>query len=216
MIIKYHDITNVIDNEKGYTEEYIKEHAYEIVHTIDSIAQNLKRLKLPNGKEVTIDVEVCYDRELITQVLIDAIEDLKRVHDFHPINNSNAIKEAAYIGYWWQRRKPVFIRGEISSISIEELNAIQIKKVKAKLLFVNEVCIAHYMQPKIFDLVSGPCEQCNTQKNITEWSKARDHLIYFLAYRAENPKSVEEMLMRSTLHPIWPTKQDFWNIPDEE
>lgn len=72
------------------------------------------------------------------------------------------------------------------------------------------------MRPKIFDLVSGPRKQCCNQKNIDEWKKARDYLIYFLAYRAENPKSVEEMLMRSTLHPIWPTKQDFWNVSDEE
>lgn len=216
MIIKYRGIDNVIDDEKGYTEEYLTEHAYEILHTIDKTARNLMQVPLPNGNKVSLGVEINYNPELITQILIDAVEDLKRIHDFHPINNSNAIKEAAYIGFWWQRRKPVIINGEISSISIEGLNENQTNKIKAKLLFINELCITHYVRPKIFNLVSGPYKQCSTKKNIEEWSKARDHLIYFLAYRAENPKSVEEMLMRSTLHPIWPTKQDFWNVSDEE
>lgn len=216
MIIKYRGIDDVIDVEKGYTEEYLTEHAYEIVHTINKMAQNLKQISLPDGNIASLNVEISYNPELVTQTLVDAIEDLKRIHDFHPINNSNAIKEAAYIGFWWQRRKPVIIKGEISSISIEGLNENQTNKIKSKLLFINELCIAHYARPKIFNLLSGPYEQCSSKKNIDEWSKARDHLIYFLAYRAENPKSLEEMLMRSTLHPIWPTKQDFWNVSDED
>lgn len=130
MIVKYRGIDDVIDDEKGYTEEYIKEHAYEIVRTINKIAQNLKQVPLPNGDKVSLDIEISYNVELITQILIDAIEDLKRIHDFHPINNSNAIKEVAYIGYWWQRRKPVYVDGEISSISIEGLNENQIKKLR--------------------------------------------------------------------------------------
>lgn len=216
MIVKYRGIDDVVDDKKGYTEAYLSEHAYEIVNTINKISQNLKQVPLPNGNKVSLPIEISYNPELITQILIDAIEDLKRIHDFHPINNSNAIKEAAYIGFWWQRRKPVFINGKISSISIEGLNENQLNKIKAKLLFINELCITHYVRPKIFNLVNGSNKLCSTKKNIDEWNKARDHFIYFLAYRAESPKSVEEMLMRSTLHPIWPTKQDFWNVSNEK
>ena len=209
MIVKYQDINNIIDDDKGYTKHYIDEHACEIVEVINNIAENLQ-------KNFSLGIKICYNENLITQVLIDAIEDLKRIHEFHPINNSNAIKEAAYIGYWWQRRKPVYVDGDITKICVDGLTDEQVKKIKAKLLFINEVCVAHYVQPKIFALVNGPIQQCNSLKKRTDWTKAREHFIYFLAYRAESPKSVEAVLANETLHPIWQTKQDFWNITDEK
>ena len=206
MVVKYQDITNVIDDEKGYTKDYIVEHACEIVEVINSVAASLSTLPL--------GVKVCYNENSITQVLIDAVEDLKRIHEFHPINNANSIKEAAYIGYWWQRRKPVYIDGDITKVSVDGLDDEQIKKIKAKLLFINEVCVAHYVQPKIFALAEGPIKQCASPKNQSDWVKAREHFIYFLAYRAGGPKSVEAVLSNETLHPIWKTKQDFWNVID--
>ena len=206
MVVKYQDISSIIDEDKGYTENYIKAHVCEIVSVIDKVASNM--LTLPLG------VKICYNENLITQVLIDAIEDLKRVHDFHPINNANAIKEAAYIGYWWQKRKPVHIDGDITKVNIEGLSEEQIQKIKAKLLFINEVCVAHYVQPKIFVLSEGLISQCANPKKQADWIKARENFIYFLAYRAESPKSIEVALANETLHPIWKTKQDFWDVMD--
>ncbi len=207
MVVKYQDISDVIDASKEYTEEYIREHAYEIVEVINQVAAAFS--------QHPIGVKICYNENLITQVLIDAIEDLKRIHEFHPITNANSIKEAAYIGYWWQRRKPVYIDGDITKVAIDGLTNEQIKKVKAKLIFINEVCIAHYVRPKVFALSEGPVNMCATDKNQADWVKAREHFIYFLAYRAGSPKSIEAMLTNETLHPIWKTKQDFWNVRDE-
>ncbi len=186
MVVKYQDISNIIDDDKGYTREYISEHACEIVEVINAIGANFNKLSL--------GIEVCYNENLITQVLIDAIEDLKRIHEFHPINNANAIKEAAYIGYWWQRRKPVYIKGDITKIDSESLNDKQLTKFKSLLLFINELCVAQYVQPKIFSLVNGPIKHCASEKNKKDWDKAREHFIYFLAYRAGSPRSVEAVL----------------------
>ncbi len=203
MIVKYQDINDIIDEKNGYTQKYIEEHACEIVEVINTVSRELKKL-CPS-------IVIRYNENLITQVLIDAIEDLKRIHEFHPINNANAIKEAAYIGYWWQRRKPVIIEGDITTLCVEGKSEDQVKKIKAWLLFINEVCISYYVRPKIFHL-RQPIQQCITPEKQADWGKAREHFIYYLAYRAGSPRSIEAVLSGETLHPIWPTKQEFWNI----
>ena len=200
MNVQFRDKYDVVN--KKYTKEYIDELAEEII-------ENIKRVAEVTKQELCSAITIDYDETLVSQILIDAIEDLKRIQNFHPVKNVNAIKEAAYIGYWWVRRKPVMVIGRISDIVLDSATEDEINKLKAHLLFINEFCVAHYVMPKIFCL-DQEINYCATEANKEAWSKARDNLIYFLAYRADNPKSIEAVLSSYTLHPLWVQKQDFW------
>ena len=200
MNVQFRDKYDVVN--KKYTKEYIDELAEEIIENIKCVAEVVRQ---ELGSSITID----YDETLVSQILIDAIEDLKRIQNFHPVKNVNAIKEAAYIGYWWVRRKPVMVNGRISDINLDTATGDENNKIKAHLLFINEFCVSRYVMPKIFCL-DQEIKYCATKANKEAWSKAKENLIYFLAYRADNPKSIEALLTSYTLHPLWVQKQDFW------
>lgn len=48
-----------------------------------------------------------YDILRANQALIDTLEDLKRLKEFHPIHYPNRLKCAAYLAYWWLQRQPL-------------------------------------------------------------------------------------------------------------
>lgn len=207
MIVKYKTIKEIIDDKHGYTEDYVKEHINEIVRLINAASKYL--LTLPKGEHIG-GLQIKYNSNLITQIIVDAVEGLKRLQGFHPITNANAIKEAAYVGYWWVRRKPIYIEGDISKIQLSAVTDEQIKKIKARFLFVNESCVAHYIRSKIF-AQKNYIKHCKTASHDQDWINARNYLIYYLAYRMDSPKCLEAVLSSETLHPMWKTKQNFWD-----
>ncbi len=200
MNVQFRDKYEIVD--KKYTKEYVDELAEEII-------ENIKRVAEVTEQEIGSDITIDYDETIISQILIDAIEDLKRIQDFHPVKNVNAIKEAAYIGFWWIRRKPVFVNGRIGDIEVDSATENENNIIKAHLLFINEFCVSRYVLPKIFCL-DKEIDHCASAANKSAWAKAKENLIYFLAYRADSPKSIEALLTSYTLHPLWDQKQDFW------
>lgn len=204
MIVEYKELKSVIDRKHGFKQEYIVNLKKEVLRVAKEVSNNL----VAKGFGDFIKIRV--NDLLLNQVIIDTVEDLKRLKEFHPVKCANAIKEAAYLGYWWIKRKPIFVEGDIANLTVDGFSELELKKFKAKFLFINEAVVAYYLLPMVFDETKIKCYHCNTDKVNDEWKKAKANLIYFLAYRAESPKSIEGILTGMTLHPIWETNQDFW------
>ena len=127
----------------------------------------------------------------------------------------NLIKIAAYLGYWFVRRKPVQILGDLDYIKLKpeaskgskiEISQ-KLEKIKADLQFANESIAVRFMMATFLDFSK---EDICTESQKKDWNAAIAYAKYFLAYRAESPKSVEAMLASITVIPRKPPKQDFW------
>jgi len=204
MIVEYKDIDSVIDNRRGFSRKYIQKLKREIILAAKEASNVVEEKKLLPY------IKIRANNTLLNQAIIDAVEDLKRLQEFHPVKRANAIKEAAYLGFWVIKRKPIYIDGDLTKLNLDSATKQDINKLKAKFLFINESVVAYYLIPKIFNVTKIICEHCDTLFSADEWKKARANLIYFLAYRAESPKSIEGILSAMTLHPIWETNQNFW------
>ena len=204
MIVEYKELKSVIDRKNGFKEKYITDLKKEVLR----VAKEVSNCFEEKGLKDLIKIRV--NDLLLNQVVIDTVEDLKRLKEFHPVKCANAIKEAAYLGFWWIKRKPLFIEGDIVNLTLPGATDLEIKKWQAKFLFINEAVVAYYLLPMVFNETQIKCNACNTEKVNEEWKKAKANLIYFLAYRAESPKSIEGILTGMTLHPIWEPNQDFW------
>ena len=207
MVVQYREIADIIDEK--YTKEVVSNYIKELTLTIEKVKKTLwkdnQSIRLENNKLI------------FTQVLIDALEDLKRIHDFHPIENTNAVKEAAYFSFWLIKRKPIYFYGDLDTIGGE--CKIELDKRKINYLFVNEFCAAVYIMPKIFrlsEVVDGLDEVYDVNKLSDDWKKYFDNLMYFLAYRAESPKAIEEALTSLIMVPKWKTNFDFWKVDEKK
>ncbi len=206
MIVRFVEINDIIDNEKGYTEDIVRSYYTEIILVIEKTKKILRKSNA--------GIKVYYDTNVINQIVVDAVEDLKRIKDFQPIENANAIKEAAYFGFWLNKRKPIHIEGDI--YSIEGINDEQTNRQKINCMFINELCTTIYMMPKIFSLSVQADNIKKEQKAVIlgNWKKYFDYLIYFFAYRAESPNNIEALLTSLIMQPMWKCKSDFWAVKD--
>ena len=105
MFLEYKDISSIIEPEKGFTEEYVS-----------GLRKKLLSAFMVNSKIFRTDMEkngVAFDADIsesrIDQVIVDAVQDLKRLKDFHPLDMPNTIKEACYLAYWCIKQK-TFVR----------------------------------------------------------------------------------------------------------
>lgn len=116
MVVQYKEIKDIIDDK--YTEsvvfDYIKELLLAMEKTKKSLRQDCKAIRVERNEK------------LVMQAVIDAVEDLKRIHDFHPIEDANAIKEAAYFSFWLIKRKPMSFVGDISKVGGDSKEDIDI------------------------------------------------------------------------------------------
>lgn len=210
MVVKYKTIKDVIDKKKGYTEELLISYNKELLLAIDQAEVEINK-ENPH-------IKVKYNVDELSQVIVDAVEDLKRIHDFHPIKNANAIKEAAYFAYWFIKRKPIYFTGKVSRV--KGSGEDRIDKNKISIIFINEFAAAIYILPKIFQLskidILFQNHEKELEKNANDWKKYFDNLIYHLAYRVESPKSLEAILTSLVLHPHWETVNDFWEVKHDD
>lgn len=206
MVVQYKEIADIIDDKytKAVIANYIKE--------LDLAIEKAKKTLWRDNKSIQLEK----NKRVFAQVIIDAVEDLKRIHDFQPIENANAIKEAAYFSFWLIKRKPVVFRGDLSKV--QGASEDEINKRKVNYLFINEFCAAIYIMPKIFRLteeIAGLDKAYpDMNKLADDWKKYFDNLIYFLSYRAESPKVIEEALTSLIMTPKWHTNFDFWKVDE--
>jgi len=200
MHLEYEQI-DLINGKRGFTKSYINEIRCDLLAYVGGFSK-----KLFEGIGLELDLKL--NESLFDQAIIDAIEDMKRLINFHPTKTPNAIKEAAYIAYWWLQRKPLTLS---DSIIVSKLNISAENKLR--LIFMNEYFLLAYIEMKVFDFSKDAKPVCNNPKIIkfeTQWKQARRYILYFLVYRTKSPKSIEALLVTSTLHPIRALTDDFW------
>lgn len=208
MVVQYKEIDDIIDEK--YTDEVVFKYIQELILA----TEKAKKALGDDGEAFNVE----RNEKLVMQAVIDAVEDLKRIHDFHPIEDANAIKEAAYFSFRLIKRKPMCFTGNLSEISGSSKE--EIDKRKVNILFINEFCAAIYIMPKIFRLKKEVKEldkaYPNMDKLSNDWKKYFDNLIYFLSYRAESPKSIEAALTSLIMTPKWETNFDFWKVDEKK
>jgi len=187
------------DEKEGFTELYIKDIRKGLLEYAKVFFEEI-------SNDIKIPVDLMINEDLLDQVIIDTIEDLKRIVNFHPTKKPNLIKVVSYTTYWWLRRRPLIVKDSIDKLGISQEN-------KMKLIFVNEHFLAPYIEQRIFNFDKGS-EICNNKKHRAkfeeQWKYARKYMLYFLGYRADSPKSIEAFILASTLHPIRSTSDDFF------
>jgi hypothetical protein len=127
---------------------------------------------------------------LIDDVVLNAMSDLDRVMAYHPVDTPTLYKYAAYIGFWWQRSKPI-------SCKLHEYTTIPAKKLQDPLfidlclsvneLFITEVMLSFIQKP----LTGSPCIE---QGNTFSYADMQDSLQYFLRYRHYTAQELELFL----------------------
>jgi hypothetical protein len=199
MRLKLENITLVIEG-RGFTRTYIEKLRVGLILYAKQFSKLL-------SEEMGVKLNLKLNADQFNQTITDTLEDLKRLTDFHPTPKVNVIKETAYIAYWWLQRRPLELHNEIKELAVEP-------EKKLKLTFLNQYFLAAYIEERIFDNDKAAKKVCNNIENMArfeaEWQQARGYIIYFLSYRANSPKSIEALLVASTLHPIRPTTADFW------
>lgn len=195
MHLTYTPMKDVVN--KDFTMDYLQKLRGSLLVAARGYAENMAKL-MPH-----CHLDISISESLLDQVIVDAVEDLKRIIDFHPTKKPNIIKEAAYICYWWLKRKPIMVSNNIASLDISDDN-------KINLLFANEVMMRTYIECRVFDYTNQICH-VDTDSFQRNWRIGQGYILYVLTYRVESPKTIEAFLATSTLHPIWKANTDFWN-----
>ena len=200
MFLKYVPIKSIIDRKRGFTSDYVYGMHKRILLVIkDFLGAFREQLKVEG-----IDFNAYINEDLVMQIVIDTIEDLKRIVDFHPVNHLNLIKEISHLAYWWLRRKPVFV-----PLNVYNLTSVD-EETKIRLLFINEFVLVAFITAVVFDFNKLLCKCSDLKIYEYEWECARKLLFYYLVYRVDSPKNIEQFLVGSILHPVWETNDYFW------
>ena len=104
MHIKYESYDNILNEQSGFGEKIINE---LIGNVTEQVTQYCLDRQSYYSKKYKIDIEINYDLLRANQAIIDALEDLVRLKEFHPVQYPNRLKCAAYLAYWWLQRQPL-------------------------------------------------------------------------------------------------------------
>lgn len=135
---------------------------------------------------------------IIDDIVLNALADIKRIKDFHPVEKPTFYKYAAYIGFWWQREKPLSCKvrdyGCLEEITtIETFDAI-IDVCKS----VNEVFLTDAVLDIIQVYPTGESSFCAQNQDggsrLVSYTDIKDSLCYFFRYRHYSAQELEIFL----------------------
>lgn len=201
MHIQYENYKDLLSEKEGFGLKIIEEIVDNIVAQVILYCQaQEKYYKDTYG----IELEINYDVLRANQAIIDTLEDLKRLKEFHPVQYPNRLKCAAYLAYWWLQRQPL-------TFSVpEEREEEFFKKVKpvdvARVIHANAFWLVVYVFGELFTAKKLPCADENPQFQ-KQWNLELDYIFYYFCYRADSPKSIEAFLATAILHPVWEVKE---------
>ena len=104
MNLKYDYYEDILDEKTGFGKKIIEEIVDNIAKQAIEYCQNQAKYY---KKKYNIEIFIDYDILRASQAIIDTLEDLKRLKEFHCITYPNRLKCAAYMAYWWIQRKPI-------------------------------------------------------------------------------------------------------------
>lgn len=194
MKLEHVSYDTLLNGENKYSIDQIISVYSDLLDSLSIFLKNFAKQIEEVYPKLNFVEHVYLDENRAIQAVLEALDDLKRLKDFHPVDNPNKIKYAAYLSYWFIQRKPLLIH-----------NVVDISDdIKIRLDNINEYFLATYVLSQVFDRESNPhCCSNEIDKYRQEWDKISNYLFYFLCYRAISPKSIEAFLIGSVLHPIW-------------
>jgi len=129
-------------------------------------------------EQMGLSYSVSVDRFLLSTVISDYFNDIKRLKDFHSINETNSIKETAYMSYWILRRKPL----QITDKTVDNKD----------LVMINEKFVLQYICTYLSIRERKEHILLRSNKGLENFSGM---LLYFLIYRVHDPYSLEMIIM---------------------
>lgn len=166
-----------------------------------------KELDKSIEKQVGVHIDLELSEMLLKQALIDAFDDLMRLKEYHLTTDPNRLKEMSYIVFWLLRRKPITLVPE-TIISNNKLSDL----LRVRLLFINESFCINLLLGATFP---GPIPRENCVLCVEEGKRQLNYfkkfLLYYLVYRADSPKSIEAILMGTTIFPVWDVDPIIWS-----
>jgi len=190
-----------VDNVRTVCVDYVKLRA-EWGELIEKTADNLKeRAKVfYDGKILEVNVsDIIYppNEILIDDVVLNAVADINRIKGFHPVGKPKFYKYAAYIGFWWQRVKPLLCKAHDYKYLEKILKNAEFDVVIDICNSVNEEFIADVM----LDIIQIPptggsslCIKNHADSKLVPYTDIRDSLSYFLRYRHYSAQELEIFL----------------------
>lgn len=129
------------------------------------------------GKKINIVIEqsgvedkVFINTRILSYAICDYFADIVRIKEFHPIEKANIIKITAYSAYWFLRKHPVQIIGDVVD----------------KNLYINEKIVVSAIISVVIGNVKIKNEQC-----VLDFA---EHLLYHFKYRNYNAQTIELMI----------------------
>ncbi len=210
-------------------------------HMLSSAEKVLNALfaKIDHTSEMTYFVS----KSLVDEVSVDAIIGMRKIvkSNTHEVDDPNAFKIAAYLGYWWLRHKPVSIiyskASSLEEVQIlgehcvredeQELYELERQKTIWRLKHINELIAVEMVTSYIFDFDNVLCDEKDCKRLKKKSANAdfpsfdqmmltiMQKLTYYFAYRAIAPKVIEHILEGYTFHPAWGLTGSYWNSISE-
>ncbi len=199
MHLQYESYEDILSDSKGFGRKIVEEIVDNIVEQITAYC---RQQKLYYANTYGVELAIHYDVLRANQAIIDTLEDLMRLKEFHPVQYPNRLKCAAYLSYWWLQRQPLTF-----AVPDEQQDMFFSKASKedvAKLIHANAYWLVAYVFGELFSPEELPCTEELFQK---QWDIAFGYIFYFFCYRASSPKAIEAFLATTVLHPIWKVKE---------
>lgn len=178
LLLGYEDL---LDEKTGFPEKNIESRFNHIKEEMNLFLQH-------DGYSLHAE---CNDI-LLGYAIIDYFTDVKRLKEFHNIENTNSAKIYAYMAYWLLREKPIQIKDNISYFNLNEnLTASEANRY----LYLNEKFVATYI---ISNILSDLNVNLNYVKNADKLQDSIGEfmslLIYNFKYRNFNAQNIELMI----------------------
>lgn len=201
MHIQYESYKDILDEKTGFGKKIVDEIVDNVVEQVTAYCQRQAEYYL---KQYQIQLDINYDELRANQAIIDTLEDLKRLKEFHPIQYPNRLKCAAYLAYWWLQRQPLTF-----SVPDDQQKAFFQRASKediVRVIHANAFWLVAYVLGELFTCTEKPCLKEHPEFD-KQWDIEMDYLFYFFCYRATSAKSIEAFLSTTLLHPAWLVKE---------
>lgn len=193
-------------------EEGLKEKFEEKYEFLEDFANDFALTVQAQVKRKTgVEIEICLSGNRLKQIVVDALDDLVRLKEYHGTSAPNRLKEMSFFAYWLLRHKPLFIDKE------EIIYDTRMKKIaRMRLLFINEYFVSDLIMASLFP-GGRPREGCEKFREEGQKQKKyfKKYLLYYLVYRADSPKSLEAIMLGTTIFPVEEIDETIWCAPEE-
>lgn len=207
MYIVFKGLDEWFKKDEGLNEKFEKKYEFLEDFANDFALKMQKMVKEKTGEEI----EISLSGNRLKQAVVDALDDLVRLKMYHGTSAPNRLKEMSYYAYWFLKHKPMFIDEEDIIYNIK-LNKI----ARTRLLFINEYFVSDLIMASIFP-GSNPREDCKSfmEQGTKQIKYFKRYLLYYLAYRVDSPKSLEAIMLGTTIFPVQDIDETIWCAPEE-